>query len=70
MANFLDSKIANIPKPQESKSIADRVLGPAADMMGQMMGNLFKSFIPGGQGAQGGQPSMADGWEYKKEGEK
>ena len=80
IANAIDAKIAQAGKSESSeKTIADRMLGPVADMMGQQMSRMFGGMMPGGQNqAPGDQPSLpSERWKYQdkrsesqKEGEK
>jgi len=70
MANLIVQKI---PKPEPSSqepNIADRMLGPMADMAGKQMANMFGKmfgFNPEGQN-DGEQPQMPSGWEYEDKG--
>ncbi len=79
IANYIDQKI---PKGDTSgaPTIADRMLGPMADMAGKQMANMFGRMFGGmfgmsapGQPEQPGQEQasqfqMPPGWEYKSEG--
>ena len=76
IANFIDQKI---PKGETSSvpTIADRMLGPMADMAGKQMANIFDRMFGGmfgmsSPGQPGQQPSsqfqVPSGWEYKSEG--
>lgn len=70
MANLIVQKI---PKPDSSSgetSIADRMLGPMADMAGKQMANMFGrmfGFNPQGQ-ANEVQQQVPSGWEYENQG--
>ena len=75
IANYIDQKI---PKGETSgvSTIADRMLGPMADMEGKQMANMFGRMFgmsalgqPGQLGQeQASQFQMPPGWEYKSEG--
>jgi hypothetical protein len=70
MANLI---VQRIPKPETSSqepNIADRMLGPMADMAGKQMANIFGRMFgmhPEGQNDKG-QPQMPSGWEYEDKG--
>jgi len=70
MANLI---VQRIPKPETSSqepNIADRMLGPMADMAGKQMANIFGRMFgmnPEGQNDKG-QPQMPLGWEYEDKG--
>ena len=70
MANLI---VQRIPKPEPSSKqpdIADRMLGPMADMAGKQMANMFGrmfGFNLEGQN-DGEQPPMPSGWEYEDKG--
>ena len=70
MANLI---VQRIPKPEPSSKqpdIADRMLGPMADMAGKQMANMFGrmfGFNLEGQN-DGEQPPMPSGWEYENKG--
>jgi len=70
MANLIVQKI---PKPEPSSkepNIADRMLGPMADMAGKQMANMFGRMFgmnPESQ-SDAGQPQMPPGWEYENKG--
>ena len=70
MANLI---VQRIPKPEPSShepNIADRMLGPMADMAGKQMAGMFGKmfgFNPEGQN-DGGQPNVPSGWEYEDKG--
>ena len=70
MANLI---VQRIPKPEPSSkepNIADRMLGPMADMAGKQMANMFGKmfgFNMEGQN-EGEQPPMPSGWEYEDKG--
>jgi len=62
-----------IPKPEPSAkqpNIADRMLGPMADMAGKQMANLFGRMFGFNIDDQdnGGQPHVPSGWEYENKG--
>jgi len=70
MANLI---VQRIPKPEPSAkepNIADRMLGPMADMAGKQMANMFgKMFGFNLEGQNDGeQPPMPSGWEYEDKG--
>jgi len=73
MANLI---VQRIPKPEPSSKepdIADRMLGPMADMAGKQMANMFsKMFGFNLQGQdddeQSPQSQMPSGWEYENQG--
>jgi len=72
MANLI---VQRIPKPEPSAkepNIADRMLGPMADMAGKQMANMFgKMFGFNMEGQNDGeQPPMPSGWEYEDKGGK
>ena len=72
MANLI---VQRIPKPEPSAkepNIADRMLGPMADMAGKQMANMFgKMFGFNLEGQNDGeQPPMPSGWEYEDKGGK
>jgi len=70
MANLIVQKI---PKPEPSSkepNIADRMLGPMADIAGKQMAGMFGKmfgFNPEEQN-EGEQPNMPSGWEYENKG--
>jgi hypothetical protein len=70
MANLI---VQRIPKPETSPNeptIADRMLGPMADMAGKQMANMFSrmfGFNPQGQTGEG-QFQVPSGWEYENKG--
>lgn len=73
IANFIDQKMSQA-KPSGSPTIADRIMGPMADMAGKQMANIFGRMFGGmfAMPAQGqpGEESRFDvpaGWEYKTE---
>ncbi len=62
-----------IPKPEPSSKqpdIADRMLGPMADMAGKQMANMFGKMFGFNldEQANGGQPQVPSGWEYEDKG--
>lgn len=68
IANAIDAKVAQASKPSSSeKTIADRMLGPVADMMGQQMSKMFGGMLPGGQEQiPGAPPSLpSERWKYQ-----
>jgi len=79
MANLI---LQRIPKPEPSSgepSMADRMLGPMADVAGKQMANMFGQMFggmfgmnmnPQGQAQEGQPPSpqMPSGWEYENQG--
>jgi hypothetical protein len=70
VARFIEQKL---PKSESTgePSIADRMLGPMADMAGRQMANIFERMfgmsIPG-QPGQESQFQVPSGWGYKNEG--
>ena len=70
MANLIVQKI---PKPEPSSkepNIADRMLGPMADMAGKQMSNMFGRMFGMNPESQNdaGQPQVPSGWEYEDKG--
>jgi hypothetical protein len=69
IANAIDAKVAQVSKPEPSeRTIADRMLGPVADMMGQQMSRMFGGMLPGsGQGQMPGAPPSlpSERWKYQ-----
>jgi len=70
MANLI---VQRIPKPEPSSKqpdIADRMLGPMADMAGKQMANMFGRMFGFNLDEQNndGQPPMPSGWEYEDKG--
>jgi len=65
--------VQKMPKPEpvsREPNMAERMLGPMADMAGKQMANMFGKmfgFTPEGQTSQG-QPQMPSGWEYETKG--
>jgi hypothetical protein len=79
LAQYLDRKLEKAKEPApvaETPTIADRMLGPMADVAGKQMANMFGNMFgsPGqGQPGQPGQETQADvpqGWGFKVEGGK
>jgi len=70
IAGFIDQKIPKAESTGEP-SIADRMLGPMADMAGRQMASMFERMfgmsVPG-QAGQESQFQVPSGWEYKNEG--
>ena len=73
MANLIVQRIPK-PEPQSAEpTIANRMLGPMADMAGKQMASMFGRMFgmnPQGQGEEGQSPSprMPSGWEYENQG--
>jgi len=72
MANLI---VQRIPKPEPSSKqpdIADRMLGPMADMAGKQMANMFGRMFGFNLDEQGNgeQPQVPSGWEYEGKGGK
>lgn len=75
IVNFIDQKMSQA-KPSGGTTIADRMMGPMADMVGKQMANIFSKMFGGMFGmptvGQSGQESpqfqVPSGWEYKTEG--
>jgi len=77
MANLIVQKIPK-PEPQSAEpTIANRIMGPMADVAGKQMANMFSRMFGGmfGMNPQGqteeGQPAspqMPSGWEYENKG--
>ena len=68
IGNSIDARVAEISKPAPSeKSIADRMLGPMADVMGQQMSRMFGGMFPGGQEQPPGSPPSlpSERWKYQ-----
>jgi len=74
MANLIVQKI---PKPEtssEEPTIANRMLGPMADVAGKQMANMFSKMFGGMFGMnpdeqmKEGQPQVPSGWEYENKG--
>ena len=67
-----DLIVQRIPKPEPSSkqpNIADRMLGPMADMAGKQMANLFGKMFGFNIDEQNGeQPQVPSGWEYENKG--
>lgn len=69
IANFIDQKVSK-PEPSEDKSpgLAERMIGPMADMAGKQMANMMGSMFgmpPSGQSGQVSEPNVPEGWEYE-----
>ena len=77
MANLIVQRIPK-PEPQSAEpTIANRMLGPMADVAGKQMANMFGRMFggmfgmnPQGQDEEGQSPSsqMPSGWEYENQG--
>ena len=70
MANLIVQRIPKPETPSSEPTIADRMLGPMADMAGKQMANMFSrmfGFNPQSQ-ADGGQFQVPSGWEYENKG--
>ena len=77
MANLILQKIPK-PEPQSAEpTIANRMMGPMADLAGKQMANMFGKMFggmfgmnPQGQTEEGQSPSpqMPSGWEYENKG--
>ena len=68
IGNSIDARVAEISKPAPSeKTIADRMLGPMADVMGQQMSRMFGGMFPGGQEQPPGSPPSlpSERWKYQ-----
>jgi len=83
MAQYLDRKIEKAKEPApaaEAPTIADRMLGPMADVAGKQMANMFGKMFGGmfggsaqnqpGQPIQETQADIPQGWGFKVEGGK
>jgi hypothetical protein len=67
MANSVDQKMSRA-EPSGGTTIADRMLGPMADMAGRQMANMFeRMFGMPVQGQPGQEPQVPPGWGYKTE---
>lgn len=68
IANYIDQRIPK-GEPPGGSTIADRMLGPMADMAGKQMANMFGRMFGMPIPEQSGeQPQVPSGWEYKNEG--
>ena len=70
MANLIVQRIPKPESPSSEPTIADRMLGPMADMAGKQMANMFGrmfGFNPQGQ-ANEAQFQVPSGWEYENKG--
>jgi len=70
MANLIVQRIPKPESPSSEPTIADRMLGPMADMAGKQMANMFSrmfGFNTQGQ-ANEGQFEVPSGWEYENKG--
>ena len=68
IANVIDDKVSQATRPASSeKSLADRMMGPVADMMGQQMSKMFGGMMLGGQGQPpGAAPTLpSERWKYQ-----
>jgi glutathione S-transferase len=80
LAQYLDRKLEKVKEPAPAAStptIADRMIGPMADMAGKQMANMFGKMFGGmfgnpgqGQPGQEAQANIPQGWEYTVEGGK
>jgi len=67
MASFIDQKMSRA-EPSGGTTIADRMLGPMADMAGRQIANMFeRMFGMPVQGQPGQEPQVPPGWGYKTE---
>ena len=68
IANVIDEKVSQATRPAPSeKSLADRMMGPVVDMMGQQMSRMFSGMMPGGQAQPpGAAPTLpSERWKYQ-----
>ena len=70
MANLIVQRIPKPEAPPSEPTIADRMLGPMADIAGKQMANMFGrmfGFNPQAQAGEG-QFQVPSGWEYENRG--